>query len=111
MSTTLKNELEKLSAARRAKIEARAQELIAEKMTLRDMRKTLNLTQEDLSDKLDINQEVISRLENRSDLLLSTLFAYIAAMGGELTLIAKFPGKEPMHLTGFKKLPHKKIRR
>lgn len=111
MSTALKNKLGKLSVARQSKIRKRAHELITEEITLRDLRKQLDFTQDDLSDKLDINQEVISRLENRSDLLLSTLIAYIAAMGGELILTAKFPGRAPMHLSGFKKLAQKRMRR
>jgi hypothetical protein len=33
----------------------------------------------------------ISRLEKRSDMLLSTLRRYVEAMGGKLELVAKFP--------------------
>jgi hypothetical protein len=48
-----------------------------------------------------MNQEAVSRLERRSDLLLSTLHAYIKAMGGELNLTAKFPDRPAITLTGF----------
>ena len=42
----------------------------------------------------------MSRLEQRSDLLISTLRAYVEAMGGRLSLIAEFPGQPPVILTG-----------
>ena len=100
-NVTLKDKLEKLSPARRQKVKTRAQELVDQEITLRELRKALDLTQKDLSKKLHMNQEAISRLERRSDLLLSTLISYIEAMGGELTLTAKFPNKPPIKLTGF----------
>lgn len=101
MTTTLKNYLKKLPATRQKKIIKRAGELISQEMTLRDIRKTLELTQADVSSKLGMNQEVISRLERRSDLLLSTLISYIEAMGGRLNLTASFPNRPPIQLTGF----------
>ena len=41
--------------------------------------------------KLGITQDGGSRLEKRSDLLLSTLRKTVKAMGGNLSLIASFP--------------------
>lgn len=105
--TTLQNKLKKLSASRRKKISKRAKELIAEEMTLRDLRKALELTQADLSEKLHMKQEAISRLERRSDLLLSTLISYIEAMGGELCITAKFPHRPPIRVTGFESIATK----
>jgi len=104
MTTTLRSKIKKLSAGRRKKINKRAKELIAEEMTLRDLRKALELTQADLSSKLHMNQEAISRLERRSDLLLSTLISYIEAMGGELNIIAKFPHRPPISVSGFESI-------
>jgi len=74
MTTTLRSKLKKLSAARRKKINKRTKELIAEEMTLRDLRKALELTQADLSEKLHMKQEAISRLERRSDYYFQHLF-------------------------------------
>lgn len=101
MTNTLKNRLNKLPAARKKKVIKRSEELIAQEMTLRDLRKALNLTQVDICAKLHMKQESISRLERRSDLLLSTLVSYIKAMGGELRLTAKFPNRPPVNLIGF----------
>lgn len=104
MATTLQSKLKKLGKIKQTKIKRRAEELIAEEVTLCQLRKALALTQADLSKKLHVNQEAISRLEKRTDLLLSTLVNYIQAMGGELTLVAKFPNRSPLHLTGLYEL-------
>jgi predicted transcriptional regulator len=72
-----------LSPERRQQIE-----LIAEEKTLRDLRQALSLTQVRMAETHGIGQESISRLEKRSDLLISTLGSYVKAMGGELRLVA-----------------------
>ncbi len=100
MPTNIQKEIESLSASRRKKIEARAAELIAEEMSLRDLREALTLTQKRIAETLGIGQDSVSRLEKRSDLLLSTLRGYIEAMGGSLSLIAEFPNREPVSLSG-----------
>ena len=104
MAKKLDEIVKTIPLARQKKIEARAQELIAEHMTLRDVRKARELTQERLAELLKIRQDSVSRLEKRSDLLISTLRSYIAAMGGELQLIARFPDRPPVELTGIAEL-------
>ncbi len=91
--------IESLSAGRRTKIEARAKELIAEELTLRELRRALDLTQADVADTMGIGQEHVSRMEARSDVLLSTLAAAISAMGGNLKLVVQFPDRPPVSLT------------
>ena len=98
--TTLRKELESLPDSRRKRIEAAAAALIAEEMTLRDLRKARNQTQARVAKRLGINQENVSRLEQRSDLLISTLSGYVEAMGGKLNLVAEFPDRPPITLTG-----------
>lgn len=100
MAKTLKEKMASLSPARRKKVEARAAELIAEEKSLRDLRQALALTQERMAESLGIGQEGISRLEKRSDLLISTLRDYVEAMGGELRLVAEFPDRPPVILKG-----------
>ncbi len=109
MSTNVHKKIKSLSANRRKKIEARAAELIAEEMSLRDLRKALTLTQQRIADTLGIGQDSVSRLEKRSDLLLSTLRSYIEAMGGRLSLIAEFPDREPISLSGLTTMETKPI--
>jgi DNA-binding transcriptional regulator YiaG len=100
MATNVRDTMKGLSPARRKKIEARTATLIAEEMSLRDLRQALTLTQERIAESLGIGQDGVSRLEKRSDLLLSTLRTYIEAMGGQLSLIAEFPDREPVTLSG-----------
>jgi transcriptional regulator with XRE-family HTH domain len=84
---------------RQAKIAARAKELIAEEMTLQDLRKAKKLTQEQMAAALNIGQDSVSRIEKRSDFLLSTLRTYISAMGGSLDLVVRFPDRAPVILS------------
>jgi transcriptional regulator with XRE-family HTH domain len=89
-----------LLPSRRKKIERRAAELIAEEMSLRELRQALKLTQERMAETLGIGQEGVSRLEKRSDLLISTLRSYVEAMGGSLSIVAEFPDRHPILLSG-----------
>lgn len=91
-------------AERRAKIEKRAKELIDEHMTLQDLRKAQELTQERMGELLGIGQDSVSRLEKRTDLHLSTLSNYIVAMGGKLKLVAEFPDRAPVIIDGLVEL-------
>ena len=84
----------------RRKVEDLAAELIAEEMTLRELRKARRLTQVSVARELGISQDGVSRLEQRSDLLLSTLRRTVEAMGGSLSLIARFPDRPPVELSG-----------
>src|SRR5450432_2329343 len=98
MSKTLDHKFNELCPARRKKVDARAAELIAEEMSLRELRRAHRLTQKCMAEKLGIGQEGISRLEQRSDLLISTLRSYIKAMGGSLSIVAEFPDRQPIVL-------------
>lgn len=104
MSKSLNEKLAALSAPRRKKVEARAAELIAEEISLRELRRVHRLTQKRMAEKLGIGQEGVSRLEQRSDLLLSTLRSYVQAMGGTLSIVAEFPNRKPMVLAGLSSL-------
>ena len=57
-------------------------------MTLKELRRARKITQVRVAKALGIRQEGISRLEKRSDLLLSTLRNAVKAIGGDLRLIA-----------------------
>jgi DNA-directed RNA polymerase specialized sigma subunit len=100
MAVSVDDKIEKLSHAQRKRVEARAADLIAEEMTLRELRHARKLTQVSIAKKLGITQDSVSRLEKRSDLLLSTLRKTVEAMGGDLSLVAKFPDRAPVVLSG-----------
>jgi DNA-binding XRE family transcriptional regulator len=97
---TINQKIKSLSAKRRKKIETRAAALIAEEMTLQELRRARKLTQIRLAKALGISQDGVSRLEKRSDLLLSTLRKSVEAMGGNLSLVAEFPDRKPVILCG-----------
>ncbi len=100
MPTNVDDIIRKLSPAQRKKVEARAAQLIAEEMTLRELRHARKLTQVRMAKALGITQDSVSRLEKRSDLLLSTLRKTVEAMGGSLSLVAEFPDRAPIVLSG-----------
>ena len=96
MAKSLNEVLKAFTPEQRARVEARATELIEEELTLRDLRQAQHLTQERMAELLGVEQENVSRIERRADLLLSTLASYVAAMGGKLRLIAEFPNRKPV---------------
>jgi transcriptional regulator with XRE-family HTH domain len=96
----LEEMIARLPATEQAKVRARVQELIAEEMSLRDLRKALGKTQVALAKKLHVKQETISRAEQRTDMLLSTLDHYLQGLGGRLRLVAEFEGRAPVTLAG-----------
>lgn len=98
MGSTLTEKLQSLPKARREAIERRAAELIDEELTLRELRKALDLTQTALAEQLRVGQDTVSRLERRTDMLLSTLHEYVEALGGKLELQVQFPGHRKVRL-------------
>jgi DNA-binding XRE family transcriptional regulator len=98
MGRTLDEVMAKLPRARRAKIEKRARELIAEEMSLRALRQAMGRTQARLAADLGVGQDTVSRYEQRADMLLSTLQGYVKAMGGRLSLVAEFPDRRPVRI-------------
>ncbi|MFC7334806.1 MULTISPECIES: XRE family transcriptional regulator [Rhodospirillales] len=101
---TLDDWLASLPPDRRERIEARADALEAEELTLQGLRKALDLTQAKIAESLDVRQDTVSRIERQTDMLLSTLSGYVEAMGGRLELTVRFPGRPPVRITGLSDL-------
>lgn len=95
----------KLTPARRAKIKKRMKVLAQEELTLADLRKAQNITQAALAEKLGVKQATVSQVESSIDLYLSTLRKHIEAMGGELTLMARFPDRPPVAIADIRRNP------
>ena len=100
MTKRLKDVMNALPQDRRDRIERRGEEILDEYLSLEELRKARKLTQKELARKLNINQENVSRIERRSDMLLSTLQNHVRAMGGELTITVQFPNHAPVTLSG-----------
>jgi len=83
---------------RRRRVEARAEELVSEEMSLRALRRAMGKTQAAMARKLGVKQENISRLEARADMLLSTLGGFVRAAGGSLHLVVEFEDRAPVRL-------------
>src|SRR5882724_6253594 len=92
--------IKELSPDRRKKVETRAAQLIAEEMTLQELRRARKLTQVRMAKTLGIGQDGVSKLEKRADLMISTLRKTVEAMGGSLSLVAEFPDRQPVVLSG-----------
>jgi transcriptional regulator with XRE-family HTH domain len=87
--------------------EAIAQEtrrLVAEEMTLRQLRKARAQSQQAVGELLSINQTAVSKLERRTDMYVSTLRSFVEAMGGELEIVACFPDRPPVRINQFEEL-------
>lgn len=88
------SELEaKMSPASRARSDMLYRKLLAE-MPLNELRQARALSQVKLAETLHVNQAAVSKIERRTDMYISTLRAYIRAMGGDLEIVAKFPDGE-----------------
>ena len=85
------SELEaKMGPERVAASRARAKKII-EEMPLQQLRNARQMTQTRLAELLEMDQGNVSKLEQRTDMYLSTLRSYIEAMGGVLEIRALFP--------------------
>ena len=100
MGKNIDDVIKGLSPARRKKVESRAAELIAEEMSRQELRRAREQTQVQVAKILGITQDSVSRLEKRSDILLSTLRKTVQVMGGNLSLVAEFPDRAPVVLSG-----------
>ena len=102
--TTYREKFARLPLEEQRRIKARAKEILAEEMSLRALRQAREMTQSTLAEQLGINQENVSRIEKRTDLLLSTLTKYVEGMGGTLRIVAEFPDSPPITLKGIEDL-------
>jgi len=80
----------KMSPEARARVNARVQAALQE-MPLNELRRARELAQKTLGEVLGMTQPEVSKLEQRSDALISTVRHYIEAMGGQLDIVARFP--------------------
>lgn len=101
MGRTLDEVISSLPTKRRRAIQARTTQLLAEEMTLKDLRKAMGKTQTQIAKRTGKPQATISRIEKQSDVLISTLNEIVEALGGRVRILAELPDREPVLLTGF----------
>jgi len=111
MGRILADVITSLPKNERTKIEARSKELIAEEMSIQQLRKAIGKTQTSIAERLQIGQDAVSKLEKRSDMYLSTLRAMVQAMGGELELTVSFPDRPSVRLGNLGDVAEPKRRR
>ena len=90
------------SPERRRRIDEMTSKALAE-MPLHELRQARAMTQKDLAEKLNVNQPAVSKMEQRTDAYISSLRAYIEAVGGKLRITAEFPEGE-IGITNFAQL-------
>ena len=90
MSKPFNNLIEKMPVERQERIKQKAKNLKTQ-MALGELRRALELTQEQVAGSLNMNQAAISKFEHQSDIYIGTLRKILLAMGAELRIIAHFP--------------------
>jgi DNA-directed RNA polymerase specialized sigma subunit len=82
----------------KARYDAVLGEINSRQATLRRLREARALTQSTVAELLDMDQSEVSRLERRSDMLLSTLKRFVQATGGEMHIVVSYPDGGPVEL-------------
>ena len=104
MAKPFKNLVSKMSPDAQKRANARTEAMLLE-MNLQELRQhRAELTQDEVAELLRVTQAFVSKFERRHDVLLSTLYGYIQALGGELELRVKFPGHEDVRVTQFEQV-------
>lgn len=84
----------RMSPDAQARVDARVEDTLAA-MPLSEIRKAIGLTQAQLAETLRLGQGSVSKIENATDMYLSTLRRFVTALGGDLIVKASFPhGRE-----------------
>jgi ribosome-binding protein aMBF1 (putative translation factor) len=65
--------------------------VLLQEMLLGELRKATGYSQKVLAAKLKMKQPSLSKLENATDMQVTTLQKLVAALGGELEIVCKFP--------------------
>jgi Helix-turn-helix domain len=76
----------------------RPQELKRKVASLRELRLIAGKAQADVATTLQIKQPSVSKIETQVDMYLSTLRAYVEAIGGELELVIRLRGRSVSRL-------------
>ena len=67
-------------------------------MILAELRDLANLTQAELAERLDVVQSAVAKFEGTRNPTLGRLRKVVAGMGGEMAIVVRLPGEEPIRL-------------
>jgi transcriptional regulator with XRE-family HTH domain len=98
MGRTLSQIIAELPPKRQQRIEKRYQELKQEVESLRELREIAGKVQADVAAALKIKQPSVSKIEQQTDMYLSTLRRYVEAVGGDLELVVTLPQRPAIRL-------------
>lgn len=101
MAKNIREIIKQLPGKDQKVIKERVTRLIEEEMTLQQLRKAREQSQQELAVRLGVKQAEVSRLERRADMYLSTLRSYVEAMGGRLEITAWFPDRKAVVISQF----------
>ena len=82
--------VDRLPKEQRERAAVRRDQILRE-ISLKQLRRALQLTQVELAGTLRVNQAAISKMESQYDMYISTLRRILEAMGARLKIIAEFP--------------------
>jgi DNA-binding XRE family transcriptional regulator len=85
--------LERLPKEQRNRVANRRDQILRE-ISLKQLRRALRLTQQEVAGTLRVNKAAISKMESQYDMYISTLRRVLEAMGARLKIIAEFPDGE-----------------
>ncbi len=98
MGRSLDEVVAALPEERRARVEARAEELRGEVESLSALRRLAGKAQMEIAEALNVKQPSVSKIEKQADMYLSTLRSYVEAVGGQLELVVRLPDQAPLRL-------------
>jgi DNA-binding XRE family transcriptional regulator len=96
---TSADELRRRRSPNRERVDA-IKRTVELEIALRDLRERRGVTQEHVAAHLGTSRPNVSRIEGEDDVRVSTLQRYVAALGGELELVARFPDGQSETLLG-----------
>lgn len=104
MPRELETYLATLPAEDQGRIAARGAAFAEELDGLRALRATLAAAHGTLGAHLHAGPQALQRMERRVDLYVAALREALHALGGELEIVVRLPGRAPVALTGFEGL-------
>jgi predicted transcriptional regulator len=93
MPMTLDEMMTRFSPEERAEIERGGAEIVAQNRALRELRRSLGVTQNELAEALKTSQANVARIEGKEDLMVSTVTRVVEALGGRLRIVVDMPGR------------------